>query len=338
MIAMRQDKAKRSEKGTAPEGRQSETPALSAIVVIPDTYDTVRNTMKHLQAQTTARQIEIVIVKLTRLQIGLDESDLEPFHSWQIVEVEEVSSIGQGFTAGIRKARAPIVALTEDHSYPDERWAELFIAAHKQPCAVVGPRMCNGNPGSMLSWADFYQAYGEWTHPVSPGPVRHLPGHNSSYKRDIILAFGNELETLMEAESVLHRHLRAKGYELYLESGTCTSHLNFDTWSAWIPARYYTGRQFASTWAHSWSWPRRLLFTAASPLIPWVRLWRVQSRVRRGQTTEFLLRLLPIMLSGLLVEGVGHMLGYAAGAGDASEKVGRYEFHRIRKQTEQAVK
>jgi hypothetical protein len=335
---MREDNAKRSEKGTAPEVEQPAAPALSAIVVIPDTYDTVRNTMQHLKSQTTVRQIEIVIVKPRGMQIGLDESDFKPFHSWQIIEVEAISSIAQGFTAGIRKARAPIVALTEDHSFPDEKWAELFIAAHKQPYAIVGPSMCNGNPGSILSWADFYQAYGEWTHPVSSGLVRHLPGHNSSYKKTIMLTLGNELETLMEAESVLHRHLKAKGYELYLESGTCTSHFNFDTWSAWIPARYYTGRQFASTWSHSWSWPRRLLFTSASPLIPWVRLWRVQSCVRRGQNRWFLLRLLPIMLSGLLVEGVGHMLGYAAGAGDSVEKVGKYEFHRIRKQTRIAVK
>jgi len=313
------------------QSKNAANPALSAIVVIPDVYDTVRNTMKYLQAQTAARQIEIVIVKPANQQIGLDESDLKCFHSWQIVEVDKVTSIAQGFTAGIREARAPIVALTEDHSHPDEKWAELFIAAHQRPYAVVGPSMCNGNPDSMISWADFYQAYGEWTSPVSSGPIRHLPGHNSSYKRDILLEFGDELETLMEAESVLHRHLQAKGYALYLESGTRTSHLNFDTWSAWIPARYYTGRQFASTWAYSWSWPRRLLFTAASPLIPWVRLWRVQSRVCRGQSTGFILSLLPIMISGLLVEGVGHMLGYAAGAGDSAEKVGRCEFHRIRK-------
>ncbi len=44
------------------------------------------------------------------------------------------------------------------------------------------------------------------------------------------------------------------------------------------------------------------------------------------------------MLSGLLVEGVGHMLGYAAGAGDSAEKVDRFEFHRIRKQTAGAAK
>jgi len=328
---MSHDEAKRSVKGTAVEDKQPSAPALSAIVIIPDTYDTVRNTMKHLQSQTAAKQMEIVIVKPTRLQIGLDEVDLNHFHSWRIVELDKVTSIARGFAAGIKGARAPIVALTEDHSYPDEKWAELFIAAHQNPRAVVGPSMRNGNPDNMLSWADFYQAYGEWTPPISSGPVRLLPGHNSSYKRGILLEFGEELEILMEAESVLHRRLQAKGYELYLESGTCTSHLNFNTWSSWMPKRYYSGRQFASTWANSWSWQRRLLFTVASPLVPWIRLLRVQRNVRRSQSLGFLLRLLPFMLTGLLMEGVGHMMGYAAGAGDSFEKVGKYEFHRISK-------
>jgi hypothetical protein len=37
------------------------------------------------------------------------------------------------------------------------------------------------------------------------------------------------------------------------------------------------------------------------------------------------------MLAGLLVEGLGHFMGYLAGAGDSTEKVARYEFHRIKK-------
>ena len=133
----------------------------------------------------------------------------------------------------------------------------------------------------------------------------------------------------MEAESILHRHLRAQGYELLLESNTCTAHLNFASWSSWIPKRYYTGRQFASTWAKSWPWPRRLLFTVASPLIPLVRLWRVQKQVRRSQHGGLLIRLLPVLLGGLLMEGLGHMVGYATRAGDCIEKVAEYEFNRI---------
>jgi hypothetical protein len=311
------------------ESKDSAKPALAAIVVVPDRYDTVRQTMIHLQAQTVAEQIEIILVTPSYQQLQLDESELACFHSWQVVEVGADTTKAYGFVTGIRHAHAPIVALTEDHSFPDANWAEVLIDAHKQTWAAVGPSMRNGNPNTMISWADFYQAYGEWTRPISSGPVRHLPGHNSSYKRDILLKLGNQLEDLMEAESVLHRHLRAQGYELLLESRTCTSHLNFSTWSSWIPVRYYAGRQFASTWAKSWSWPRRLLFTAASPVIPWVRLWRIQKQIHRVQHRSRLISMLPILLAGLLVEGLGHMAAYALGAGNCIEKVEKYEYHRI---------
>jgi hypothetical protein len=36
------------------------------------------------------------------------------------------------------------------------------------------------------------------------------------------------------------------------------------------------------------------------------------------------------MFVGLLVDGLGQMMGYAAGAGDSIEKVAKYEFHRIK--------
>ena len=312
------------------QDKHSAGPALAAIVVVPDEYDTVRHTMNKLQAQTAAKQIEIIFVTPSHQEFRLGESEVTCFHSWQVVEVDKITSIARAFVAGIRQANAPIVALTEDHSFPDANWAEVMIAAHREPWAAVGPSMCNGNPNSMLSWVDFYQAYGEWSQPISSKPVRQLPGHNSSYKRDILLTYGKQLEYLMQAESVLHRHLKAQGYELLLESSTCTSHLNFESWSSWIPVQYYAGRQFASTWARPWPWHRRLLFTVAAPLIPWVRLWRIQKHIRHKQTCRFLIRLLPILFLGLLVDGLGHMLGYATGAGDSIEKITKYEFHRVK--------
>ncbi len=311
------------------DSRDSDKPALAAILVVPDTYDTIRRTMAYLQAQTVAEQVEVILVAPSYQQLQLDESELACFHSWQVVEVGVVTSKKLGVVAGIRRARAPIVALTEDHSFPDANWAEVLIDAHKQPWAVVGPSMRNGNPDTMISRADYYQAYGEWTHPISSGPVRHLPGNNSSYKRDILLKLGDELEDLMQAESILHRSLREQGYELLLESRTCTSHFNFSTWSSWIPLRYYGGRQFASTWAKSWPWSRRLLFTVASPLIPWIRLWRVQKQVRRLQHHRLLIRVLLVLLAGLMVEGLGHMAGYALGAGNCIESLEEYEYHRL---------
>jgi GT2 family glycosyltransferase len=324
------DRFKPNEEVTAAQDKHSAEPALAAIVVVPGKYDTVRCTMSHLQAQTVVKQIEIIFVTPSHKQLRPEESELAPFHSWHVVEIGRVTSIAHGYATGIHHAHAPIVALTQDHAFPDNKWAELFVAAHKQHWAVVGPKMGNGNPNTMISWADFYMSYGEWAHPASSGAVRHLPGHNSSYKRDILLENTNELENLLEAESVFHRRLNAQGYELMLESGTCTLHLNYATWSSWLKKRYYQGRQFASTWARSWSWARRLLFIAATPIIPCVRLWRLQRHIRRGQAFSFLIFLMPALLLGLLAEGIGHMIGYTAGPGNCIEKVTKYEFDRMK--------
>lgn len=309
--------------------RDSSTPALAVILVIPDTYGTMQRTLSHLRSQTAVEQMEIVIVTPSFQQTGLIESELTCFHSWRAVEIDGVMSVNSGFVEGIRHAKAPIVVLVENHAFPDENWAEVLIATHGQSCAAVAPSIRHGNPRTMLSWADFYHTHGEWSHPISSGSARHLPCHSTSYKRSILLAYGSKLDILMESEGVLHRCLRASGHQLRIASETGSTHLHFTTWSSWIPARYYLGRQFASTWAYAWSWPRRLLFVVASPLIPWIRMWRIQKNIRSRQPLSFTIRLLPIVFVGLLVEGFGQTMGYAAGAGNLADKLAKYEFHRI---------
>jgi GT2 family glycosyltransferase len=306
-----------------------QVPDLAAIVVTPDNYATIRKTVGFLQRQTAKHRLEIVIVAPSSSTLDLNGSDLEEFAYFQIVELGTIGSLAQAYAAGIRQARAPIVALTEDHSFPDPYWAEVLIEAHRNPWAVVGPVVRNGNPNSLVSWADFYIAYGRWSDPTFGGIIDHLPGHNSSYKRDILLKYGSELEAMLEAESVLHWDLRAKGYQLYLEPAAKIAHLNFALLSSWLPIQYHAGRQFAAIRAQAWSFPHRLLFTGAAPLIPLVRLWRIQKQIRRsGQPRGLLYRVLPALMLGLGLDGLGQMVGYGLGIGGSIQKVAKYEFHR----------
>jgi hypothetical protein len=304
-------------------------PALAAIVVTPDSYDTIRCLMECLKAQTVAGQIEVVLVGSSNREMAIDESNFSCFHSWHVVEVGKVKSLGAAYVEGIVRAEAPIVVLTHDHSFPDSDLGELLIAAHREPWAAVGPSIRNGNPDSMISWADFYVCYGEWAHPVPSGPVHCLPGHHSSYKREPLLASGTRLYTLMEDEYFLFRHLEAEGRRLLLESQTSSTHINLTSWSTWIPSRYYKGRQFAAIWAHMWPWPRRLLYALASPLIPLVRLWRIQKRVRRGRSWRFLVTLMPVVAAGLTAEWLGQVHGFLAGPGDSGDRFTQYEFGRL---------
>ena len=302
---------------------------MSVVIVTPDHYNIICRTIGYLRAQTVRERLEVVIVAPSADTLEVNEAELKDFFQFRVVEVGKIRSVAQANAAGIRQASAPVVAFVEEHSYPDPGWAEALIEAHRQPRAAVGPVVRNANPGSLVSWADFLIAYGPWMDPSPTGVVDFLPGHNSSYKRAILLNYGTELEAMLESESVLHWDLQAKGYQLYLEPAAKISHLNFGLLSSWIPAQFYNGRLFAVTRARRWSPLRRLLYTGGVPLIPLVRFRRIlQQLCRSDQRRNLPPRVLPTVILGLVVSAVGEMMGYALGAGDAKQRLSNFEFHR----------
>lgn len=311
----------------------SSSPQMSVVIVTPDNYKTIRKTMRSLRAQTAREQLEIVIVAPSADDLDLDESDLKDLPEFSVVEVGAVTSTAAARVAGIRQASAPVVAFVEDHSFPDLGWAAALIEAHQQPYAVVGPVIANANPGSTISWANLLIEYAPWLEPVEGGEVNLLPGHNSSYKRAILLEYGDELEAMFEAESILQWDLQAKGYQLYLEPAAKTYHLNFSSPFSWLSLRFHCGRLFAASRAENGQWSplQRLLYTGSAPLIPLVRLRRILATLRRsGQQYKLLPRVLSALTLGLVLDGMGEMIGYSFGAGNAMEKLSDMEFHRDR--------
>lgn len=304
-------------------------PALSAILVAAADYSSLQHVLFHLSGQTLRDRIEIVLVGPGPSDAGLARLNLQGFYGYQVVAMPRPGfSAAEGYAAGIRQAKAPVVVLCEDHSFPEPDWAEQMLVAHQQPWAVVGPAVRNGNPQTLLSWVDFFMGYSEWAYPVPSGSRRHLPGHNSSYKRAILLDYGKDLDERLEAETVLHWDLVRRGHQLYLESQAVTRHLNFALFSTWFPLHLWSGRRFAATRSHGWPLGKRLLYACASPLIPLVRFRRIVAEVRKpGRYPGTLLRLAPVLLLGLLLDGFGQLLGYTFGPGNTLQKTANLELH-----------
>ena len=243
---------------------------MSVVIATPDNYQTIRKTSSSLRSQTAKNQLEIVIVAPSQQQLGLDESDLQDFGQFQVVEVREISSVSFA-NAAVRHAKAPLVVFAETHAYPEPEWAKLLIDAHQQDWVAVGSAMVNGNPESIVSWASFLIAYSRWMPLIASSAIDRLPGHNSSYKRAILLDYGAELDTLLETESILHWNLRPKRHQLYLESAAKTHHVNPSLFSSFVGELFYYGRLFAAARAKPWWFGRRLLYVLSFPLIPLIR-------------------------------------------------------------------
>jgi hypothetical protein len=304
---------------------------MSVVVVTPDCYQTVRKTIRHLRAQNVSGCLEIVLVAPSAAELGLDESEMRDFYQFRVVEVGPINSTARARAIGVRHASAQIIALAEDHAFPAPGWAEAMINAHKESWAAVGPVMANANPRSIVSWANLLIEYAPWLEPATGGPVDHLPGHNGTYKRAILLQYGDQLEAMLDAESILHWDLRAKGHRLYLEPKARTFHQNFSALFPSLSLRFNGGRLFAASRARHWPLWQRLLYTGTGLLIPLVRFWRIIGELCRPGLPGYLLRrVLPTLIVGLLSDGAGEMVGYAFGPGNAMARLSDMEFHRYR--------
>ena len=306
-------------------------PRMSVVLATPGGFDTIATTVRHLRRQTVAGRLELIIVAESVDALALDEKSVKGFWGYQVVNIGPFLSVGQANAAGVRTARGEIVALAEDHCFPDPGWAAALIERHaRDDVAAVGPVFRNANPGTLVSWCDFIIGYGPWIDPAPDAEQPFLPGHNSSYKKAALMEFRAQLEELLEAETVLHVKMREKGHRLVLEPRAKTAHVNFAKLGSWLPVQYHCGRVYAANRAQDWGWVKRALYVAASPLIPGIRLARAIRHMRRAQQSHpSPLRLGLLLGIGLAADGLGQLAGYLAGAGGSLGKLARMEFRRI---------
>ncbi|HEX5708077.1 MAG TPA: hypothetical protein VFX96_12320 [Pyrinomonadaceae bacterium] len=249
----------------------------------------------------------------------------------RVVEVGEVVLMARAKIEGLRAATAPVVAFAEDHCFPSPTWAEVLIERHAGEWAAVGPAMRNANPATMLSWAGIYLHYGCCVEPARAGRANQLPWHNIAYKRDLLLACGEDLRQLLAVEGVLLDELRARGHALYFEAGAKTYHVQITRLWSWMRHSFWGGRLFGAVRARENRWTvwRRLVYIGGGALIPLVKLRRTLPKIRRaGRARELLPRVLPAMLAGLIPHALGEVTGYALGLGDAERRYSYFEMRR----------
>ena len=296
---------------------------LSVVMVGYFGSENFRMALDHLRSQTVSTLLEIIIVTRSRKELNLASTNLEGFSDYKILEIGEFESEGAAKSAGVMAASAHLVAFMEDHSYPEPLWAEVLINAHSNGnFAVVGPVMLNANPHCGISWGFFLVLYSQWLVAKPQKEVRHLPGNQSCYRRELLLKYRSRLSEMLEAESVLQWDLLKKGHQLYQDPTARVYHLNLSRLGPILSECYLYSRIFAGNRAHGWSGIRRNFYALGSTLLPLIRLRRIlkdASRARLGMAV-ILRALMPLFLT-LCVGSVGELIGYAFGKGKAQERL-----------------
>jgi hypothetical protein len=306
-------------------------PELSVVLVTPYGFEPMRRLLGYLARQDRRERIEIVLVAPSRHELALDESALAGFWGHQVVECGPIESLNRPRVAGIRAAKAPIVAMTEDHCFPAPGWAAALLDAHREGWAAVGPTVALANPESVRAWANYLIQYGGWVQPDPGGEIADLPGHNSSYKRERLLDYGDRLESMMVADTMLHWDLRRRGEKLKLEPRAISHHVFMTLLRPFLSENFYIGWQFAGIRARGFGFVERIVFVVGSPLLPLVRLRRIVKRMREFGWQKLLVpRVLPSLFFGLAASAAGELCGYLLGLGNSMSKTVDLDFRRDR--------
>ncbi len=296
-------------------------PDLSAILVTPDRFHRLRRTVRYLRAQTVRDRIELVLVVPSAEALAdRDPGEFDGFHGVRVVTVGPITDMIRAEAPGIHAASAPVVALCEDHAYPQPDWAERILAAHRGPWALVGPAIVNANPNRALAWMNQLLSYGQTTAPARSGPREEMPTRNVSYKRDLLAAYGDRLGDRIARDGGLHDDLLAAGHRFYLEANARVSHVNETSWVGTISLRFHAGRLYGAERASrgQWTWIRRLAYVVGSPLIPLVRFRRLRRELfGEKQRPGLVPWLYPAFIFGLLLDAAGQAWGYTFGPGSS---------------------
>jgi Glycosyl transferase family 2 len=302
------------------------SPRLSILLIARGPYEELREVVASLRGQGPVDGLELVIVAPSRAELALPEGELDDFAGVRVVEHGRVDSLGRPLAAGLRAATAPVVAVTEDHAFPEPGWADALLEAHEGPYAAVGPAILNANPDSAISWGNLLLSYGPWVAPVKPGSVDDLPEVNASYKRSAVLELG-DLEELLEKGGQVFTELQKRGHGLYLEPRALVRHANYARLAPTAHYRVNAARLYADVRVREegWSAARRAAYLVAAPLIPVVRFARLTRSLRaRGHPLEA--KILGGLALALALDMAGQILAFAAGRGRALDVLHELEF------------
>ncbi|HKI03352.1 MAG TPA: hypothetical protein VKK31_15340 [Thermoanaerobaculia bacterium] len=307
-------------------------PELTIILVVGERRDRAVGALASVLAQDIADRLEILLFDLAPGEPPPLPGSAHP--AVRTIRRPPDTLFSGAKAMGVRQASAPVVVFLEEHARARPGWAAALIEAHRGPFAAVGAEVHIGNPAVPLSRIVSILNYYPWLVPAPRAEHAMLPGHNSSFKRDVLLSCGDELEDLLRAEIVLHLRLHRDGHRLLLEPAAKFEHINESTVASACLGRFLWNRCYGTMRARTFGWPlgRRIFYVLATPLIPVYSLVLLIRRLAR--TRPDLLRpalaAAPLILTVQLASAAGQALGLMFGIGDTEARFSLFEMNEHR--------
>jgi hypothetical protein len=305
---------------------------LLAIVLVTDTYDTIRGVIAALNRQQSPDRVEIVIALPHGAARGIRHAELSGFARTVTVPVDAVVPLAPARAAAIRAAAARFVFIGETHTYAEPGFVDAIAAAFDDhSCAAVVPAVVNANPQGLSSWVAYTFDYASWGPHRKSGWISDPLTHNVAYRRDVLMSLGDRLAAAVDGfEEAMWPELTRLGHRAWFAAEARLQHLNVGTPRGLLLERLACGATLGASRAARWTRPRRALYALASPLLVVVLAVRA---LRGGIGAVPASRVVPVVFGVLLsamTKVAGEVAGYAGLKLTALQEIeAEYEIHKV---------
>jgi hypothetical protein len=291
-------------------------PELSVAIASVNGFPYLGQCLESLERR--APEAEVIVADWTD-----DETRRRVSQRWpsvRLLSFDEPMAVPELRAAAIAAARAPHVAVIEDHCVVRDGWARRLLAAHGRGHAVVGGPVRNGATRRLRDWAAFFCEYSEHMEPGPTGAVPSLVGMNVSYDRRAIEA----MEDLLREgrwETWLHPRLQSRGFELYSDGEASLDHVKDFGFREFLSQRWHYARSHAGM-LNGQLGRKRIVYVLGSPALVPLLYYRIARNVLRKRRHRLrFLAASPLVCIYLSVWAAGEAAGYALGGGRSLLKV-----------------
>ncbi|MGD8277924.1 MAG: glycosyltransferase [Gemmatimonadota bacterium] len=297
-------------------------PSVSVIALLFVGRDYLLRCLDALLRQDTEEPVEVIVCHDDR--IGDIAAIRERFPRLRFVGLAGRRSPAELRARGIADARAPVVALVEDHCPPRRDWCSRILEAHRaRPNVAIGGTVEKGFPpgklrDSGLNWALYLTDYSRYMRPMAEGPSPSLTDCNVSYKIAGLERYRAEWEDAFH-ENVVHGLLERAGETLWLDPEIVVYEQRGLPLGDVLRDRYSFGRLFGSSRVAGATMGARLKLAAFALAMPPVLVLRAgRNLFARGRHRGAFFRAFPALLLTSGTWMLGEFVGYVSGRAPAS--------------------
>ncbi len=295
-------------------------PSISVVITTTLPWPEVEVALRSVYAQALAAGGEVIVADGSG-------GGLLGAHDFPAVRLLELpgKNVFRLRAAGLRAARASIVALTEDHCRASADWCARILAAHEEhpEADVIGGGVENGASRRSIDWANFFVSNAPYLPPVELREGPDITGQaNVSYKRRVLARYPDDALD----EGLFRRQLAAAGGKLIVDDRIVVEHVQSLSAPETLAIHYHDGRCVAaaararSPGARAWlgiakglAWPLRV------PLATGLILARIVTTRPAHARTAILCA--PWLLAVIAAHKAGELVGSIAGAGKSPDRM-----------------